>query len=158
MGDLFEPTRSDGRSQWRVVFDLFDSMQPGEQVETEAILTALGITDRTIMYRAIGRAKRELWASREKSVDSIKGYGYRVLHADEMTKQALAYKRRSRRQLNNAVAVASATNVTALNGEALNEALQTRRALMVLAHAMDRTIAKVNDHEQRIARLEGRAE
>lgn len=156
MSDLFKASREDGRSDWRVVYDLFTAMEVGEQIPHETLLTALGTDDRARMYRAVARANRELWARATRSVDSVKGYGYRILRPSEHAGQAMVYKRKSRRQLSNAIAVANATDDSSLDPVQRNEAFLVRRSLMVLAQAMDRTVEKLADHEERIARLEGR--
>lgn len=157
MGDLFKTSRADGRSDWRVVYDLFVQMQPGDTIESAKLLSALETEDRSRMYRAVQRANRELWAKDDRSVDSVKGVGYRMLQPGEHVSQAMAYRRRSRRQLGNAVAVSQATDLASMEDSDRQEAIRVRGALMVLAQAMDETQARVRDHEARIRALEGGA-
>lgn len=155
MGDMFKTSRKDGRSDWRVVYDLFVQMQPGDTIESAKLLAALETEDRSRMYRAVQRANRELWAKDYRSVDSVKGVGYRMLRPVEHVTQAMAYRRRSRRQLGNAVASSRATDLVGMEDDDRREAIRVRGALMVLAQAMDETQARVRDHEARIRALEG---
>ncbi len=156
MGDLFRPSRPDGRSDWRVVYDIFREMSPTDTVESGKLLAALGTDDRSRMYRAVQRANRELWAKDERSMESVKGVGYRMLRAGEHVSQAMAYRRKSRRQLGNAVQVARAADLTALPDDERRDVVRVQAALVVLANAMDQTMAKVADHELRLRALEGR--
>lgn len=153
MSDLFQPQRADGKSDWRVVHEIFVALKPGEVVSLQTILDALETTDRSRMYRAVQRAKQELWES-QQSIDSIKGVGYQLLQASEFEKQSLSYKRRSRRQLGKAIRVANATPLAELDSPDRVRMIHFQSAMVALGRAMDQTMAQVADHEERIRRLE----
>jgi hypothetical protein len=112
MSDLFKAKRPDGRSDWRVVFDRVAQLQPGEEISHKELLEELGTTDRTVLYRAVPRANRELWKTKLRSLDAVRGKGYRLLHANEHIIQAERYKTKSRRQMGNALAVMEATDLS----------------------------------------------
>jgi len=151
---LFRSSREDGRADWRVVFDRLNQMRSGDVVTHVHLRDLLGTEDNARMYRAVQRAKAELWSSRQTSIDSIRGVGYRMLAASEMERQAMQYKRRSRKQLGNAVSVVQATDLDQLTSEERGLTLRTRGVLLALAQAMDETMVKVADHEERLRKLE----
>lgn len=154
MTGLFQPNRPDGRSDWRVVYDIVSPMAHGETVSHQRLLQELDTDDTGRLYRAVARTKRELWRQDQKSIGNVRGAGYRVLKTEEMSTQALMYKKKSRRQIGNAVSVSNATDILNLSGADRENALRLRGALLTMANAMDQTIKKVADHEERIARLE----
>lgn len=154
MTNLFEASRPDGRADWRVIYEALVRLQPGKTVSHAVLLRELESNDTGRLYRAVARANRELWLQDQKSVESVRGIGYRMLPVEEMTNQALRFKKKSRRQIGNAVSVSNATDVLALTGEDRETALRLRGALLTMANAMDNTIARVADHEERITRLE----
>ena len=111
-------------------------LQPGEEISHKELLEELGTTDRTVLYRAVSRANRELWKTKLRSLDAVRGKGYRLLHANEHTIQAEGYKTKSRRQMGNALAVMEATDLEQLDSEGRNWALQVTAGMRLLASVL----------------------
>jgi hypothetical protein len=155
---LFQPSRADGRADWRVVFDFVEGMEPGVEVKHEALLDALETTDRQRLYRAVGRANRELWATRSRSLGAVKGVGYRMLYANEMPTLSEAYRKQGRRKVSNAVAVIDATDLGALDKGDREWVVKVQSGMHMLAAAMDSQIAKTKRHEELIEGLTRRVE
>lgn len=160
---LFQPSRDDGRADWRVVFDLVADLAPGDEVKHQQLLEALETDDLQRVYRAVGRANRELWATRSRSLGAVKGVGYRMLRAHEMPTLAEGYRRQGRRKVSNAVAVIDATDLGQLDNANREWVVKMQGGMHMLAAAMDAQIAKTKRHEQlienltkRVGDLEGR--
>lgn len=153
---LFQPTREDGRADWRVVFDLVEEFEPDRVVTHADLLKELETKDRSRMYRAVGRANRELWASRQKSLAAVKGVGYRMLRAEEMERLANSYRRQSRRKLSSAVAVIDATNLSQLTATQREWTVKVQSAFHLLGQAMDLHASKLDRHEDLIRGLQDR--
>lgn len=159
---LFQPSRPDGRSDWRVVFDRVADLDYGQEVTHQQLLDELESDDRNRLYRAVARANRELWSTREKSLAVVRGKGYRILHPLEHERLSESYKRQARKRMGNAVAVMQATNLSALSAQEREWAVQVTTGLMMLARVMDEHAAKLARHDQlldelreKIERIEG---
>ena len=155
---LFQPSRADGRADWRVIFDLVEGMEPGVEVKHETLLKELETTDRQRLYRAVGRANRELWATRSRSLGAVKGIGYRMLYANEMPTLSESYRKQGRRKVSNAVAVIDATDLGALDKTDREWVVKVQGGMHMLAAAMDAQIAKTRHHQQLIDDLTRRVE
>jgi hypothetical protein len=147
---LFRASRPDGRSDWRVVFDLVDGRDPGYEVGHDAILEALGTDNRSRMYRAVQRANHELWKTRNRSLAVVKGVGYRVLHAEEHVPLANSYRRQARKRMTNAVSVMEATDLDALGPEARKFAVEVTGAFRAMTEALGAVAARVARHDDLI--------
>lgn len=154
MSDLFQPNRPDGRSSWRVIYDLFDALKPGDEISYETLMSELGTDTMHEVYGAASRAKRELWKS-GRSVHSVRGTGYRMLEPGDFMPQASAYRNRSRRQLGNAIEVSYAAPIALLSTVERDRVQALQMGMMLAARALDQHTAKLRDHEERIRRLEG---
>ena len=155
---LFQSSRPDGRSDWRVVFDRVADLDYGHEVSHKELLGDLGTDDHSRLYRAVARANRELWKTREKALGVVRGKGYRVLHPSENERLAEAYKQQASRRMGNAVAVMQATNLSMLNDREREWAVQVTSGLMLLARVMDEHAAKLAKHEQLIEELRAKVE
>jgi hypothetical protein len=155
---LFQASRPDGRADWRVVFDRVADLDYGQEVSHEQLLDELGIDDRNRLYRAVARANRELWKTREKALAVVRGKGYRILHPSENERLAEAYKQQARKRMGNAVAVMQATNLSVLNAQEREWAVQVTSGLMMLARVMDEHAAKLARHDQLLEELRQKVE
>lgn len=155
---LFQPSRPDGRADWRVVFDFVEGMDPGTEVPHETLLNALDCDDRQRLYRAVGRANKELWATRSRSLGAVKGVGYRMLYAHEMPRLSESYRKQGRRKVSNAVAVIDATDLGALDKENREWVVKVQGGMHMLAAAMDAQIARSQKHQELIENLTRRVE
>lgn len=155
---LFQPSRDDGRADWRVVFDLVEGIEPGAEIKHQALLEALETGDRQRLYRAVGRANKELWATRSRSLGAVKGIGYRMLLAQEMPTLAESYRKQGRRKVSNAVAVIDATDLGALEKADREWVVKVQGGMHMLAAAMDAQIARTRKHQELIEDLTKRVE
>lgn len=155
---LFQPSREDGRADWRVVFDLVEGMEPGTEIKHQMLLDALETSDRQRLYRAVGRANKELWATRSRSLGAVKGIGYRMLLAQEMPTLAESYRKQGRRKVSNAVAVIDATDLGALDKGNREWVVKVQGGMHMLAAAMDAQMARTRRHQELIEGLTKRVE
>ena len=155
---LFQPSRPDGRSDWRVVFDQVADLDYGAEVTHEELLAELESDDRGRMYRAVARANRELWKTREKSLAVVRGKGDRILHPSEHERLAEGYKQQARKRMSNAVAVMQGTNLSVLSPQEREWAVQVTSGLMMLARVMDEHAAKLARHEELLTELREKIE
>jgi hypothetical protein len=144
---LFDAKRADGRAEWRVVFDLVADFEFGQTITYEALLEALGTTDKGRVYKAVGRANHELWRTRQRSVAVVRGIGYRMVKPTEHEILANSYRRQARRRVGNAVEVINAADLNFMSDSERDWHAKVQGGLTMLAAAMD-------NHEQRIRRIE----
>lgn len=155
---LFQPSRADGRSDWRVVFDVLEKLAFGEEVSHDDLMAELGTDDRGRLYRAVNRANRELWKTRDRSVGVVKGHGYRMLHPQEMEPLANGYRKQARRKMSSAVAVIDATDLNHLDDQQREWIVKVQAGLHLLARAMDSHAARLAKHDDLINKLQARVE
>lgn len=155
---LFQPSRPDGRSDWRVVFDLVESMSPDEEISHEKLMAELDTDEMQRLYRAVNRANKELWKTRDRSLAVVKGAGYRMLRAEEMEVLANGYRRQARRKMSNAVAVIDATDMNQLNDQQREWIAKVQSGLHMLARAMDTHSRRLAKHDDMIQNLQARVE
>lgn len=153
---IFKPSRPDGRSDWRVVFELVEDLPPDSVVTLKQLREELGTENNSRVYRAVARANKELWGTRQKSMASVKGVGYRILKAKEMERLANSFRNQSRRKMSNAVAVIDATNLAELNDSERAWHTKVQAGLHILAAAMDAHEEKINTHAKLLEHLETR--
>lgn len=149
---LFKPQRPDGRADWRVVYDLLMKLEPGDQIDHETLLNALGSGDRSRLYRAVARADRELWLS-SRAVANVKNVGYRILHANEHEPRANNHRRQARRQVSNAVGVMNAVDMAVLTDSERDWTTKVQIGLQLLATAMDSHEQRLQEHDSVLAHL-----
>jgi hypothetical protein len=155
---LFQASRPDGRSDWRVVFDRVADVEYWAEVTHDELLAELETEDRGRLYRAVGRANRELWKTREKSLAVVRGKGYRVLHPSEHERLAEGYKQQARKRMGNSVAVMQATNLSELSSQEREWAVRVTAGLMTLARVMDEHAAKLARHDELLSELREKVE
>lgn len=155
---LFQPSRPDGRSDWRVIFDRVADLDYGAEVTHQELLEELGVDDQARLYRAVGRANRELWKTREKSLAVIRGKGYRILQPSEHERLAEGYKEQARGRMSNAIAVMQATNLSGMTAQEREWAIRVTSGLQMLARVMDEHAAKLARHDELLDELRAKVE
>jgi hypothetical protein len=155
MADLFQAKRADGRADWRVVYDRVALLQPGDEVTHKELLEELETTDRGVLYRAVSRANKELWKTKDRSLGVVRGKGYRVLYAHEHATQAEGYKVKSRRNMGKAVAVMEATDLEQLDAEGRSWAVQVTAGMKIIASVLDQHAARLARHDALLAEMRG---
>jgi hypothetical protein len=86
--EFFRPSRPDGRSDRRVVYDLVHGAAPGTVFGYDVLTCALqdGVetpVERRRVYRAVGQANKTLLREDRRYLYAVDGVGYRVLKAEE---------------------------------------------------------------------------
>lgn len=154
----FTPKRLDGRPRWVVVYDLAVKAEPGDTIPYQLLEAQLETSDRKQVYRAAAKANEKLWDKMQRSLDVVPAVGYRVLLPHEHEAQASHFQRQSRRKLNNAVAVASAVDLSRLSEKERNQALQFAAGLILMSRAVDRHERKLARHDDMLRELNERIE
>lgn len=113
----FQPLRADGRSRAEVIFDLAVVAAPGAVLTYKDLAKALELdppVDLGIVRRAAYDANRRLRRESHRSLEAVRGEGYRVLHAREHASQARRHQQKARRQVTRSLEVVKATDVREL--------------------------------------------
>jgi len=153
MSGLFSAKREDGRAEWRVVFDYVEKLDFGTQITFEELMRELGTDEKPRVYQAVGAAKRKLWQKSLRSLDVVRGVGYRILRPEEHEIQATGYQRKGRRQIGNSVAVMQATDIRNMEEAARNWVLQVTAGMVLMARAIDDHRSRLAKHDDLIAEL-----
>lgn len=156
MSQLFTPKRADGKAEWRVVYELLLPPPIGREVTFDELCEALGRPrdDLRPVYRAVTRAARELRRFHQRSVESVSGMGYRVLHPREHELQARRYHRASQRRLTTGLEVVKATDMALLTDQERGRAVSLAVVLHTMCAEIDRLDARQRRTETMVAKLE----
>lgn len=101
----FTPSRSDGRSDKRVVYELVEDAQPEDKFTYQQLEEALedGLDNPEIsksrIYRAVATANKQLLREKRRLLAVVKGEGYRMVRANEHVSYSLIRKGKAERQL-----------------------------------------------------------
>lgn len=159
MSNLFTPKSPDGRSEWRIVMDLFLAAPRGGTVTFEQLGTALNrdpLEERHAIYAAVGKAAKELRATHSRSVGNVPKVGYRVLEPGEHEVQAYGYHSQATKRMSTAVAVLRATPLDDLTEPQRRRTMAATAAMSHMAAALGHVAAQQRRQEGAIARLEQR--
>jgi hypothetical protein len=163
----FEPSRADGRSDKRVIYELAAEADPETVFDYAKIVAALeeGLpvdVDRPRVYKAIGAANKLLLREKRRYLSVVRNTGYKVIRADEHLPVALGKKDMAQTYLEKGIAL--------LRHARLNELTEAQRTLhegqlLVLSglhqnmQQMARENARRDKHidelRRRVERLEG---
>lgn len=167
MSSFFQPSRPDGRSDRRVVFELVQNAEPDTVFTYEELTDALsaGLDEqvpRERVYRAVGEGNKTLLRERKRYLQVVPGTGYRVIHTSEAVSVALDKKGRASTYLRKGLEV--------LRNARLDELDPAQRTLhegqlLVMAGLYeatersekrhDRAESLIADLQNRVKRLEG---
>ena len=106
----FLPSRPDGRSDRRVVFDLVEDADPDTTFTHDELIEALSADldvdiERPRVYRAVRDGNTTLLRERKRYLSVVRGEGYRVIHTSEAVAVALDKKGRAESFLARGIAV-----------------------------------------------------
>lgn len=104
MTKAFTPSRPDGRSDRRVVFELVEKANPDTTFTYEQLTAALSEgLDETVprdrVYRAVAQGNKTLLRERKRYLQVVSGVGYRVIPTSEQLPVALIKKDRAQTYL-----------------------------------------------------------
>jgi hypothetical protein len=99
-GTPFTPSRADGRSDRRVVYELVREAAPNDTFDYDKLVAALseGLdveVTRDRVYRAVAAANKTLLQRQRRCLNVVAGVGYRVINAAEHLPVALIKKDRA---------------------------------------------------------------
>ena len=104
MGAPFQPSRDDGRSDRRVVYDLTHEAEPGVTFTYAELVEALEVgldkpIQRDRVYRAVSAANTTLLREHRRYLGVVENVGYRMIRADEHLPESLRKKDRAQSHL-----------------------------------------------------------
>jgi hypothetical protein len=173
MTALFTPKRLDGIAEWRIVYEMAQRLSPGETITYDTLAEALDIdsSNRSPIYKAVGRANKELRRHDYRSLEPVATVGYRVLLATEHVLQSRRYVKQGRRRISTGLEVVEATDLSRLSGierqqtVALSMVLQgmcqaishldqrQRRTEVALSKVVQDTDQRLSEQEQQMSRM-----
>lgn len=153
---VFAPSRNDGRSDSRVIFEMVQHAEPDTTFKYEELIEALqdGL-DKTVrrdrVYRAVARANKMLLRERKRYLSVVPDSGYRMISASEHLPVALIRKDKALVQFKRGIEL--------LRNARLDELNDTQRALhegqlMILSGLYEATKESERRHDQSEALIE----
>ncbi len=139
-------------AEWRIVYDALAKLGVGDTLDFDQLDELLGRDfrdDRGPIYRAM----KELEANDKRTVDSVRGVGYRVVEAREHEGLARRHHKRSRRQLGKAVAKAASADRSAMTAEERKRIDGMEMSLRQHAQMIRRLSERDEQREQQIKTL-----
>lgn len=139
MSARFQPSRSDGRSDRQVIYDLTHTSEPDSLWTYDELADALevgldGTVDRQRIYSAVKAANRELLTRERRYLAVVKRKGYRMLRANEHLPVALNRKSSAVTQLARGVELLRNAKISELT-EAQRHLHQGQLMIMGSLHA-----------------------
>lgn len=165
--EYFVPSRADGRSDQKIIYDLVQASEPDTLFPYETLQKALQVgTERAITRAVIGSAARNtarlLERERQRTLTVVANKGYRVARANEHLGLALTRKDRAESMIGRGVTLLKQTRIDELPEPqrriheaqlmimgGLYEAVRTTR------RRQDEQDAVIRQLAQRVNKLEG---
>ncbi len=115
----FVPSRSNGRSDRQVIYDLLQDAEPESLFTYDALERVLseGLTEpvsRDRIYRAASAGNRTLLKSKQRCLRVVRGTGYRVARADEHLEVARTFETSAQRKIRRGLDVLRDTRIDEL--------------------------------------------
>jgi hypothetical protein len=157
----FTPSRPDGRSDRRVVFDLVQDAAPDTTFTYEDLVAALsaGLDDeipRQRVYRAVAQGNRTLLRERERYLQVVTDVGYKVLRADEHLPVALNKKNTAESYMRRGAELLDHVKLAELSPD-LRKAVEGNRLMFAgILGAIKHSERRHEHAESLIAELKGR--
>lgn len=171
--NTFRPSRSDGRSDRQVVYELVGDAEPDSMFPFDDIQAALseGLdspASKSRAYKAVKAANNLLLREKRRYLVSVPGVGYRMIHASEHLPVALGKKTRAETQIKTGIKILREVRMAELAEPERNlivGQLMIMDGMYQMARASERRHAKQEqvideirrqqeDVNQRLARLE----
>lgn len=150
MGAPFEPSREDGRSDKRVIYELTSDAEPGSTYTYAELIEALqdGLDkpiQRDRVYRAVAAANATLLREHRRYLGVVPNVGYRMIRADEHLPESLRKKDRAQSHLRRGIEL--------LRHARLDELTQAQRTLhegqlMIMSHLYHAAEDSARRHER----------
>lgn len=156
----FTPKREDGRPQWQVLYDYLAEgidagrLKIGDVIPHAELAKQLG--DGVNWQSPLRKAGDVLREKRQRSLEAVRGEGYRLIHGIDHVKQGKRKRRSANRALVRSHAVLSTVDRTALSLSEVEKLDLTLAATATVVRWAKETDTKVAKMETDLARLEGR--
>lgn len=164
--EAFTPSRPDGRSDRRVIFEHAKDAAPETTFTYEILEAALSVgldepVARDRVYRAVAQANKTLLRESKRYLSVVRGTGYRVISADEHLPVALNKKDSAEKYLRRGAELLDHVRIGELTPE-MRMAVEGNRlmfagvisAIQQSARRHDRAEALITDLASRVERLE----
>ncbi|MGL5909416.1 MAG: hypothetical protein ACRCZP_05400 [Phycicoccus sp.] len=148
----FEPVGD--RARWRVLVDLFKATARGTMVDYVELGDALGLhpdNDRDAIRAAVQAASKHLSAEHNRSLQAVRGFGYRVVLPEEHIDLARGQQRRSRKALARAQVHVTHVDLSALDEVQRSMVMAAASALAWQQQQIKRLDLRQSDLEQVVA-------
>lgn len=129
-------------------------MQPDEVLPYQTLLDAYDTDDLHKVQRMVMRANEDLLAECGRQVVAQTGEGYRMLRAAEHSAQARRHERASKKAMNQALVVVSATRLDELTPAQREKSVQHRSLLVHMCAMISDHESRLNEHNDLISRLQ----
>lgn len=168
MTTAFKPTREDGRSDRRVVYELIADSEPDSRVTYDDLIDALqeGLDEpvgKPRVYQAVAQANSTLLREKSRYLSVVRGEGYRVIRADEHMGVALGKKDRAEKSIRKGVEILRNVRADELSPEQRNAHQGTLMVVGGMLQMMrdserrhERADSLIEDLKRRITNLEAR--
>lgn len=163
----FAPSRPDGRSDRRVVFELAQDAGPDTTFRFDELIAALsdGLDEevpRQRVYRAVTQGNKTLLKQRHRYLYNVPDVGYKVLRADEHLPVALKKKDSAESVMRRGAELLDHVNVGDLDPD-MRKAVEGNRLMFAgiigaIKHSQqrhDRAESLIDELKQRVDQLEG---
>lgn len=154
----FTAKREDGRALWKVVFDEVHNDPPDTIYRYADIGRIIDSEDLHEIYRTAARCNQELWKHAQRSLQNVRGVGYRMLRPQEHEGQAFDYRDRGRKRMKQAVAIMGATDLASLTDTERTRNLSVTSVLIATVRAVDHLSRRMNRHDDILRELTERVE
>lgn len=146
---MFQPIGDQAR--WRLLYEILRELDYDEQITYERMAEALDVDpvkDRGTIQVAMYRAAKELSLVNDRSIESVRGVGYRVVTPEEHVSLSRRQQRRSGRALTRAQRHVQHVDLSQMSPEGRSIVHAVSRALTWQQEAMRRLDIRQRDLEQ----------
>jgi hypothetical protein len=123
---MFEPKGL--KSQWELVYEVIAKMDIGDVIKFERLQKILKLPRRGV-YIPVGRAVRELERSHKRTLENVRGVGYRMVEAREHDRLSHKQQIRARRRIKRAQEILEGTDIQLLTREEVRQ-MRNRQAML----------------------------
>jgi len=156
--DMYSPRRTDGRAEWKVIYDHVHGLPYGADLSFEEIAKLLDTDDRARAHRAVRRCNKQFVREAVPRVlGNVRAVGYRVMRPSEYATAAIALQVQGRRKVSSALDLMRAAPVQDMSPQAQEWAHKVTLVLMDNELRLRSAEQWQQSAEQRLSELERRA-
>ena len=144
---MFAITRTDGRSNQQVLIDAVATSKPGTVFTYDQLQDILGLDSKERTRAVVIAAQHRLLREFSRTLENVRGTGYRMVDASEHCRLAHGRKRRADNQLRRGLHILRHVRWEELS----DEARKAHQGTLMISEALYRV---QRSHESRLARIE----